>query len=99
MIDFSALTSYKAQRPYNGHIIYYEFEGDQGTWSVWNTVEFDQNNHPNPIFVYGGGGRPLMVRNEVLESGFYTTREEGTIAAKAFIDELLETEETYSIAA
>ena len=40
-----------------------------------------------------------MVRNEVLESGFYTTREEGTIAAKAFIDELLETEETYSIAA
>ncbi len=99
MIDFDTLSSYKAQRPYKGHIIYYEFEGDQGTWSVWSTTEFDEENQPNPILVYGGGDRPLMVRNEVLESGFYSTRAEGTIAAKQVIDNLLETEEIFSIAA
>ena len=99
MIDFDTLTSYKAQRPYKGHIIYYEFEGDQGTWSVWSITEFDEENQPNPILVYGGGERPLLVRNEVLESGFYSTREEGTIAAKQVIDTLLETDEIFSIAA
>ncbi len=99
MINFDTLTNYKAQRPYKGHIIYYEFEGDQGTWSVWSTTVFDQENEPDPILVYGGGDRPMMVRKEVLDSGFYSTREEGTIAAKKIIDDLLETEATFSIAA
>lgn len=88
MIDFDTLSNYKALRPYKDYLIYYEYEEEQGTWSVWSTTEYDSENEPDPSRVYGGGDRPLLVRAEVLGSGFYSSRAEGTSAAKAFIEEL-----------
>ena len=102
MIDFDALSSYKAQRTYSGFIIYLVYADGQGTWSVWDTSDYDTKKEPDPLMVYGSKERGYLVRTDMLASGTYTTKQEGTNAAKDFIEALqlaLLEEEELSIAA
>ena len=102
MIDFDTLSSYKAQRTYSGYIIYLAYADGQGTWSVWDTSDYDTKNEPDPLMVYGSKERGYLVRTDMLASGVYAKKLEGTNAAKAFIDALqlaMLAEEELSIAA
>ena len=102
MIDFDALSSYKAQRTHLGYIIYLVYAEGQGTWSVWDTSDYDTKNEPDPLMVYGSEERGYLVRTEMLATGTYEKKQEGTDAAKNFIDALqlaLLEEEELSVAA
>ncbi len=84
MINFDEMPKYKAQRSFSDYIIYMEFEDGKGTWSVWDTVEYD-GSEIDARLLYGDEERGFMVRNDLLESKTYTKRAEALEAAKAFI--------------
>ena len=85
MIKFDELPKYKAQRTFLDYIIYLEFKDGVGTWSVWDTVEYDELAEIDPRLVYGDEERGFLVRDDLLNSGSYTKRVEAIAAAKAFI--------------
>ena len=88
MINFDSLSTYKVQRSYFDNIIYLEYADGQGTWSVWTTSAYDPDNEPDPRMVYGSAGKDLIVRQEIIASGNYKTKQEGVDTAKAHIDSL-----------
>lgn len=87
MINFDELPKYKAQRTYLDYIIYLEFEEGIGTWSVWDTVAYDETVEIDPRFVFGDEERGYLVRNECLTSNDYLKQEAAIKAAKEFIDD------------
>ena len=84
MINFDEMPKYKAQRSFLDYIIYMEFEDGTGTWSVWDTVEYDGSEIDTRL-LYGDEERGFMLRNDLLESDTYTKRADALEAAKAFI--------------
>jgi len=86
MKKFDELPKYKAQRSYLDYIIYLEFADGKGTWSVWDTVEYDRSKEIDARLLYGNEEKGFLVRNDLLESGTYKKRMKAIEKAKLFIE-------------